>query len=84
MAYRSSPFKSAWLWLMIIGIILILIAAIIRLASKKTTTGFWVVLLGGLFFIVLSIILLVFWIRQPNKETKAKEEAKIQEASAVR
>jgi uncharacterized membrane protein HdeD (DUF308 family) len=84
MGYRSPIFKSAWLWLMIIGIILILIAAIIRLASKKTTTAFWIVLLAGLFFFVLAIVLLIFWIRQPNKNTEVKKMAKAQEAATIR
>lgn len=80
MGYRSSPVKSPWLWLIIIGIIIILIAAIIRLAAKETNTAFWVaLLLGGVLFI-LGIVLLVFWIRKPKKEDTVKEQAKILQA----
>jgi len=81
MGYRSSPVKSAWLWLIIIGIVIILISVIIRLAQKKFTNLFWGTLAVGAFFFILGIVLLIFWIRKPNKEDSVKEQAKVLQAS---
>jgi hypothetical protein len=74
---RSPFYKSAWLWIIIVAIILILIATIIYLAKRIASGPFWVFGSVGVLLLFIGIILLVVWIEKPSKkkaeETTAKE-----------
>ena len=48
-----------WLWLVIIGILLILLAAIFHLAFKENTGWVWWIFVGGAVLAVLGIILAI-------------------------
>ena len=74
--HRRSAFGSAWLYLIIFGIIALVGALIVWLVQRATPWYFWALLAGGGILLVIGIILLIIWIGQPSKAEKHKEITK--------